>query len=141
MSRNSWALIAAVLAVVAIVALGFWILGSPAHERQVHQDMRTVQALCTLAQQIDSNWRSSNKVLPANLSRFPASSSQDPTTNAPFIYRLKAGSEYELCATFLTDDLHERQNEDSYWLHPKGPHCFPLDASTSPPLPPYPASF
>lgn len=141
MNRNSWALIAAALAVVVVVVLGFWSLGSPGHERQIHQDRRTVQALNALAGRIDAKWKSSKEVLPSNLDRFDVTATQDPTTRAPFVYRSKAGSEYELCATFLTDNRNERQSEASFWLHPKGSFCFQFDASVPASPPPYPYSF
>jgi hypothetical protein len=139
MSRNTWAAIAAALAVVAVVTLGFWNLGTPVRERQVHQDVRTVQKLQLLAQSINRSWDSSNKALPSGLERFSTSATQDPTTHAPFIYRPKTSSQYELCATFLTDNRNERQSETPFWLHSKGTYCFQFDASM--PLAPPPVSF
>jgi hypothetical protein len=138
MSRNSVAMIAAAIAVVAAIVLGFWNLGSPARERVIHQDLRTVQALNRLAGQIQSSWRVANRVLPANLERFAASAKEDPTTRAPFVYHAKSGSQYELCATFLTDNRKAAaQDRARFWAHPSGPYCFTLDASVSPPPPPY----
>jgi len=131
MTRNSWALCAAILAVVIVVALAFWNIGSPAHERQVHQDVRTAQALCTLAGDINTKWENSNKVLPPNLDAFPASATRDPVTHAPFIFHPKAGTQYELCATFLTDNLNDYPNETPFWRHPKGPYCFQFDAASA----------
>lgn len=140
MNRNSWALIAAVLAVVIVIVLGFWSLGTPGHERQVHRDMRTVQALNRLSGEIDADWRSSKKI-PTSLDRFPAIATQDPTTHAPFVYHRKTDDEYELCTTFMTDNRNEQQSENSFWVHPQGPYCFQFDASVLAPQPPYPYSF
>lgn len=138
MSRNSLAAIAGGIAVIGAVAVGFWNLGSPARERQIHQDLRTVQALDRLADQIDNAWNHSNKVLPNNLDRIAANAAQDPTTHAPFLYHPKQSSQYELCATFLTDNgKTAEQNESPFWLHAKGDYCFQLDASAPPPQPPY----
>jgi hypothetical protein len=138
MNRNSWAMIAAVVAVVAALVLGFWNLGSPARERQIHQDVRTVQALNTLADQIQNSWKVSNRVLPASLDRFTPGAKEDPTTHALFIYHPKAGSQFELCATFLTDNRNAAaQGEASFWLHAGGPYCFQFDASVRVPQPYY----
>lgn len=141
MNRNTWAAIAAALAVAAVVALGFWNLGTPVHERQIHQDLRTVRALNTLAKDINGLWARSNKVLPSDLKGFPATATQDPTTNAPFIYHPKTSSQYEICAAFLIDNRNEQQNEAPFWLHSKGIHCFQLDASMPLPLPPVSFSY
>ncbi|HEV2490419.1 MAG TPA: hypothetical protein VGT03_11460 [Candidatus Acidoferrales bacterium] len=138
MNRNSWALIAAAIAVLAAAVLGFWNLGSPARERQIRQDLRTVQALEKLATQINQSWNGSNNVLPSDLERFPTSVKQDPTTHAPLVYHPKSGSQYELCATFLSDDRHTApESEAPFWLHPSGAHCFRLDASVNVPQAPY----
>lgn len=140
MSRNAGALIAAALIVVAIAAIAFWNLGTPGHERQVHQDLRTVQALQTLAVSINSSWSNNKGVLPVSLAQFPVGATHDPITNAPFIYHPpldpKADSEYELCAKFLTDNRHDQPNETPFWCHPKGIYCFTLDASRDVPPPP-----
>jgi hypothetical protein len=136
MTRNFWAALAAVIIVAAAIVLGFRNLGTPARERQIRQDVRTAQALQTLANKITMTWRA-GKTMPVNLAHFvPAEVTNDPTTHAPFIYHAKSGTQYELCATFLTDDRDERQSEASFWLHSKGAYCFELDASQEPPPPP-----
>lgn len=129
MTRNSWALCAAVLAVVIVVALAVWNIGSPAYERLVHQDMRTEQTLTTLAEGINSKWQNSNRVLPSNLDAFSASATHDPVTREPFVFHPKAGTQYELCATFLTDNLRDSSVQTPFWRHPKGPYCFQFDAA------------
>ncbi len=136
MTRNSWALCAAVLAVVIVVALAFWIIGSPSHERLVHQDMRTLQALHTLADEIHVSSYALKHTLPASLAEFPTGQAQDPTTHAPFIYHRGSGSQYQLCAIFLTDSLNDYPDEAPFWKHPEGAHCFQLDASLDAPSAP-----
>ena len=71
--------------------------------------------------------------MPLNLETIPLQSAQDPTTHAPFVYHVKADAEYELCAMFLTSDLHDKQSETPFWRHGKGLSCFELDASQEPP--------
>lgn len=138
MSRNRWALIVAVLAVLAAVTLGFWSLGSPRRERQIRQDLRTVQALERLAEQINHLWNESDNVLPRNLEQIPINVKQDPTTHAPLVYHPSSASQYQLCATFLSDDRDTApQSNATFWLHPSGTYCFQLDASVNVPAAPY----
>lgn len=136
MSRNSLAAIAAIVVVAAAIILGFWSLGTPARERQMHQDARTAQALQNLAGNITMKWRA-NKAMPLDLEHVsPVDSGKDPTTHAPFVYHQKNGTAYELCATFLTNDLSDNQSQAPFWRHGKGAYCFQLDATQEPPPPP-----
>jgi len=144
MNRDTWAAIAATIAVVVVIILGFRVLGGPGRQRLVQSDHRTVRAIAELAQQIKQSWDSSSnrdtlgKVLPANLDKFPASAKQDPLTHKPFTYRPKSNSEYELCATFALDSREAQdQNPDEHWAHPKGDYCLHLDAAQPVPQAPY----
>jgi hypothetical protein len=138
MNRDVWAAIAATIAVIVVIILGFRVLGGPRRQRLVQSDDRTVRALAELAQQIKQSWDSSGKVLPANLEKFPSSAKQDPLTHKSFTYRPRSNSEYELCATFALDSREAQdQNPDEHWAHPKGDYCFPLDASKPVPQAPY----
>jgi hypothetical protein len=145
MNRDTWAAIAAAVAVVVVIILGFRVLGGPGRQRLVQSDHRTVRALAELAQQIKQSWDSSaptdkndKKVLPANLDKFSASAKQDPLTHKPFTYRSKSNGEYELCATFALDSREAQDpNPDEHWAHPKGDYCFPLDAAKPVPQAPY----
>ena len=138
MSRDIWAATTATIVVVVIVTLGFRVLGGPGRQRLVQSDLRTLQKLGDLAQQIKLTWDRSGKELPANLGKFPNSAKQDPITNKSFTYRPKSNSEYELCATFATDSRDLRpQNTNELWAHPKGDYCFQLDASQQVPQVPY----
>jgi hypothetical protein len=140
MNRDVWATIAATIAVVVVVILGFHALGGPRSQRLIQSDHRTLRALSRLSEQINTKWTSSVGVLPANLDGFPDSEKRNPVTNKPFVYHPKAGNAYELCATFATDS-HDSQGQDSTdsWAHPKGDYCFQLDASQ--PAPPLPNSY
>jgi hypothetical protein len=144
MNRDTRAAIAATIAVVIVIILGFRVLGGPGRQRLVQSDHRTIRALAELAQQIKQSWDSSSnrdtlgKVLPANLDKFPASAKQDPLTHKPFTYRPKSNNEYELCATFALDSREAQdQNPDEHWAHPKGDYCFHLDAAQPVPQAPY----
>lgn len=136
MNRNLWGAIAATVAVAAAITLGFLSSGSPARERQRHQDARSVQALYTLADELHSNWFVAGKRLPPDLGSY-ASTAKDPTTNVPFVYHRETDSQYQLCATFIADNRSTPpQNGDAFWLHSKGSYCFQFDASANVPRPP-----
>jgi hypothetical protein len=140
MSRDARAAVIASIAVVAVIVLGFSLLGSPGTQRLIRSDERTVRSLAELAQKIETKWRTSNNELPANLDSVLEKEKQDPLTHKPFAYHPKSTSAYELCATFLTDNRHREPGEfDESWRHPKGDFCFSLDATQ--PVPPAPYYF
>jgi len=137
MNRDVWATIAAAVAVVVVVILGFQVLGGPANQRLVQADLQKVRTLSELARQIDMRWATGNKTLPANLDHFVPAAKQDPVSGTPFAYHPKSTEEYELCATFATDnrDLPKGNTPDP-WIHPKGEYCFQFDASQAVPYVP-----
>jgi hypothetical protein len=138
MNRNTGAAVAATIAVVVVVVLGFKVLGSPGTQRLVQADLKTVQALSQLAQQINLKWNNSGKALPTSLEKFPDQAKQNPVTHELFVYHPKANSEYELCATFVADNRDTQAlNTNDQWAHPKGQSCFQLDASQPVPQVPY----
>jgi len=138
MNRNTGAAIAATIVVAAVVIFGFFVLGSPATQRLVQSDLRTVRALAELAQQINQRWAGSGKTLPGDLERFPNSIKQDPISAKSFAYKPKSNSDYELCATFAADNRDTQAgNPDEHWIHPKGDYCFEFEASQQVPFVPY----
>ena len=138
MSRDVWAAIAATVSVAVVVILGFRVLGGPANQRSARADMHTVRTLAELAQEINHGWATGGKTLPANLEKFPSTLKQDPVSGAPFIYHSKSNEEYELCATFATDNrFAPTVNTADPWIHPKGEYCLQFQASRSLPSVPY----
>jgi hypothetical protein len=138
MTRNTWAAIAATVVVVAVIILGFRVLGGPSTQRLVQADLRTVRAIAQLAGQIDLKWAGSNKVLPANLDQFPSAEKQNPVTNKIFDYHPKSNSGFEVCSTFLANSRNlQPQNTPDPWAHPEGDYCFQFDASQPVPQVPY----
>lgn len=136
MSRNSLAATTAIIFVAAAIGFGFWNLGTPARERQIHQDVRTAQGVRALATKITATWETT-KTMPVDLEHVvPAYLTKDPTTHQMFTYHRKEGTAYELCAIFLTSDLNDRESETPFWRHGKGSYCFELDTSQDPPPPP-----
>jgi hypothetical protein len=138
MNRNTWAATAATILVVAVIILGFRVLGSPGTQRMVQSDLRTIRALAELAQQINGRWAAANKLLPEDLTNFPITTTQDLVSGKSFGYRAKSSSEYELCATFVRDNRNDPGiNTGDPWIHPKGDYCFQFDASRTVPSVPY----
>jgi hypothetical protein len=138
MSRDAWAAIAATVAVVVVVILGFRVLGGPANQRLVQADQRTLNALAELARQINNRWSTGARPLPADLEKIPSAAKQDPVSGKPFIYHPKSSEEYELCATLATDNRDARATAPTdRWLHPKGDFCFQFQASEQVPFVPY----
>jgi hypothetical protein len=141
MNRNTWAAIAATIAVAVVLALGFHVLGSPGTQRKVQFDLRTVRALAELAQQINQKWAGSAKVLPTSLEKFSTMTKLDSATYDSLGYHPKSNGQYELCAKFATDsrdsDVYGGHGGRAPWDHPKGDYCFQLDASQPVPQAPY----
>jgi hypothetical protein len=130
--------------VVGMLALGFFIAGSPSHQRDIRLDEERVNDLSTIQYEVINYWRLKD-VLPENLSllendltgfRLPA----DPETEAAYEYRVTGDLSFELCAVFK-----EKTEEDSdgmkypapvvydrgtpgstteVWSHEAGRHCF-----------------
>jgi hypothetical protein len=136
MNRNLVAALAATIAATVVVAMGFTVLGGPQRQRLVRTDLRTVQALSSLARQINAKWNAGGKTLPANLDNFPETAKKNPVTGAAFTYRQKAPQEYELCAKFITDDRDMPGSADNHWAHPKGDYCFSFDPTQNVPWTP-----
>jgi hypothetical protein len=138
MSRDTRAAVAATALVIVVVILGFRVLGSPANQRLVQADLRRVNALSQLAQQINRQWMTAGKTLPSNLDEFSSSLKQDPVSGKVFVYHAKSSDEYDLCATFATDESDARMHAAAdRWIHPKGDFCFQFQASEQVPWVPY----
>ena len=131
-----------VLAVVAVVAYGIVVVGSPTLERQRQFDDRRVNHL----QQIENAiglYDGVHHALPPNLQAISGQaqtfveSINDPVTNVPYTYLPGQGASYQLCATFSLDSSAEPANEYARpvpigsWQHPAGNYCFALNGEAS----------
>jgi len=129
-SRDLLMGIASTAVVLFVVILGFVRIGGPSTQRMLRGDQRRVQDLYELTQQIQNHWRLSDHALPRDLSELSGVAISDPITRAPYEYRVKQGSRYELCATFSADSKQDdgAENRDE-WSHSAGHHCFSMDAA------------
>ena len=95
-----------ILVVIGIIA-GFWIAGSPAHQRDVRFDEQRVNDLATIQSQVIYFWQAKQR-LPQNLDELTTGvekfiAPKDPETGADYDYRIvKSPYSFELCAVFLT---------------------------------------
>ena len=134
-------LVAAAIAVMAgAVGAGLYVLGSPAHQRDLRLDQRRVDDLALLSQAIDDYARL-HGAPPADLHALqlgpdPARFTRDPVTAVPYGYGTASARGYRLCATFaaatppqaaagygMLPNLHGVRRP-----HPAGHHCFDLPA-------------
>ena len=125
------------IAIVLILALGFWQLGSPRVQREFRADGERVRQLYQLSLGIKDYWSAHASQLPSSLDQLPNGAYADPVTYAPYEYHKKQESQYELCAVFVHSSGRAKNvfGADA-WIHPAGHHCFQLDASTAAQFPP-----
>jgi hypothetical protein len=55
---------------------------------------------------------------------------KDPETGQPYTYRVTGKTTYELCATF---SLERKSEQNVFWNHPAGEHCFTINVLDPPP--------
>jgi hypothetical protein len=124
--------VGAAAVVVAVLALGFRLLGPPRNQRAIGADERRVSDLRGIAQALQARQTPQLPATLADLTQSPMLHLHDPLTNTPYEYHPKTGSSYQLCATFETasaEDDSEFQQPSPFWRHLKGHQCFELDAT------------
>jgi len=123
------------LAVLGIIVGGFFIVGTPAEQRDRRFDEKRVNHLQQLQSHIVNYWQQKEK-LPQNLAQLEDSISgflvpTDPQSQEPYEYRVTGDLSFELCATFKTASKDFGQARKPYygvygqnWEHEKGRNCF-----------------
>jgi hypothetical protein len=145
-SRNLIFSVIASLAVVGTFVTGLRVAGMPAEQRRMEADHRRVNDLRNIAGAINiwhdrANINKTIPSLPPTLEdlrdrRF-VQRITDPETGATYEYQVKSAATYELCATFLGDEVTEQAQpgrRSSFWNHGSGRACFALDATRSAPF-------
>ncbi|NJL48047.1 MAG: hypothetical protein HC929_11875 [Leptolyngbyaceae cyanobacterium SM2_5_2] len=125
-------------AVIAGIVGGFWVLGTPARQREIAADRQRLQDLGAIAQNLHQQYLNQPDTyqLPDTLPT--AESRNDPLTNQPYEYERQGDRNFQLCATFDTDSrtypLANRPNDPALerWHHPQGRHCFTFEVSEYP---------
>lgn len=120
------------IAVIAAVAAGLVVLGSPSAQRSRRLDRKRVADLQMMTLLID-NYASSNRRLPESSGELDgaagsAARSFDPVTAQEYEYRPGTDNSYELCAVF------ERSSgaRQGVWDHGAGRRCFQRQAKVDP---------
>jgi len=153
---------AGIVIVLTGIIGGFLVVGSPKTQRTLRFDQQRVNDLSNIQWQIINHWQRVGK-LPVSLSELtdPISGNiipNDPETDAPYEYRAKASTTFELCANFglpTRDDKGRGEygrggisyptiiypgDRDSNWNHQAGRTCFErkIDPERYPPTPKQP---
>jgi hypothetical protein len=118
-----------VLVVVAAIAAGIVMVGSPDEARAVRMDARRVDDLQGIERAV--NFYHSNKGrIPASLDELGREPgvriTNDPATGLPYSYRRAGDDAFELCGTFERDSVPRVAAGVDRWEHPAGRHCFAL---------------
>ena len=138
---GGWLARAAAVAGLAVIAVGFYVSGSPSDVRLRKLDLERVRDLHNVTFALTA-FHYLNHRLPTVLDSIRyehrarvAGALVDPVTGEPYGYRVldSAAGRYELCAVFQTADTtggRGGQFEPSdFWNHGPGRHCFTLTAS------------
>jgi len=125
-----------VFIIISIIA-GFVIMGSPQTQRMKRMDGERISDLQGIQWQIVNYWQQ-KKALPSKLSDLEDSISgyvvpMDPNTDESYMYRVKEGLVFELCATFDLSSVGSQIGNERYpvksiygetWEHKAGDVCF-----------------
>lgn len=103
-SKNKTYALAVGVAVLLVIGLGFFIIGSPAKQRMLKIDQQKVYHLQNIQNEIVSYWQAKQK-LPARLEDVEDSLAYftlplDPETQVNYEYNVVGPLSFELCATF-----------------------------------------
>ncbi len=135
------AIATSVVILLAFVA-GFFVVGSPAHQRDIRMDENRISDLQSIQYQVLFYWQQKDS-LPESLDSLndPLYGYEvpiDPITDEAYRYSVEDDLSFSLCATFSTSS-DERGNEYQYverspypvvgdtftdWTHDVGEHCF-----------------
>lgn len=133
-----------VLAVLAAIGGGLYLIGSPGKARDLNFDRQRLSHLQQIANQLD-NYASINKRMPESLEELKKSrnafvdSIGDPETQAPYEFAKFTGTTYELCATFTYNSEDAKDGprhyspygygESDFWNHEAGRKCYQLSTN------------
>lgn len=107
----------ATFTIVAAVAAGLDVAGTPSDQRQLEADAHRVRDLQNMERNIRAHPQDRQLL-------------RDPETGQPYQFRAKAGTAYELCATFNRPSPNEPGREKlNFWTHGAGRTCFQLDSA------------
>ncbi len=129
------------MVVVGAVVWGVALVGKPGTARLQRFDQQRLEDLQTIFREVQSLCQDPDikhelkRALPetldelAALARSERISLTDPETRQRYVYTVKDGATYELCATF---SLERNSDREVFWNHSSGRHCFTVDALDPP---------
>lgn len=122
---------------VVLIALTFFVVGSPTQARLERLDNERVSALMTVQYAVEFYY-TSNGSLPESLDQldqfnFGSTNFTDPVSGTPYDYTPSEGGAYTICATFDTNTEDVSRKDASMvstqdWQHPAGNYCFSKSA-------------
>jgi hypothetical protein len=126
--------------VIATIAWGFYLVGSPEYRRLQRVDERRLDELKTIANEIRSivkpnHEKELREPVPATLeeaakrARHIKIALRDPESGEPYRYVVKSETTFEICAKFA---LPRNSDLEVFWNHPAGQHCFTVDLLNPP---------
>jgi Domain of unknown function (DUF5671) len=131
--------LASAAAVVAVVGIGFTLLGSPKAQRLVSADRQRVEDLQAIARETHlRRGRPGGADLPEQLDQITFGQPgarlrlKDPETQAAYEYQKRGQTAYELCAAFAMASDAPQDVRSRCWSHPQGRHCYALDSTVAP---------
>lgn len=123
-----WSMVVSAVILTSII-IGFIIIGSPKHQRDVNFDNQRVNDLSNIQYQV-VNYYQQKGVLPDSLKQVadPLSGNmipQDPESSLDYTYNITGKFTFSLCADFKTDSsgssfINDREN----WKHEAAKTCF-----------------
>lgn len=131
------AIASSAIIIVSIIG-GFFLVGTPGQQRQARLDMQRVNDLSSIQSEVVSYW-TRNGELPASLNAISSDLTYfqiptDPISGEAYLYRVKSDLNFELCATFSTEDDGEGLSNSRYsylgtglsetFAHGVGETCF-----------------
>ena len=140
-AARTWPARAAGTAVVLVLALGLWLVGTPAQVRRQALDQRRIEDLQSLSQEVNA-FEAAQHRLPATTDELrewnPGRSPlhwRDPVRRTLYAYRSLDAGRFALCATFDAADSVAPYGGgvDDFWRHGAGPVCFKFRATQSEP--------
>jgi hypothetical protein len=128
--------VAVALVAAAAVGAGLVMIGSPGEARLRRFDERRVADLRQISRSVALYW-TVHEALPESLAQLADLGGVtvpvgDPSTGAPYSYRVLDPARYELCAVFdrAVEELAPRST-DEFWSHSEGRQCFELAPTES----------
>ncbi len=138
-AKMTWLARTSLVVLLVAVVGGFFIIESPADQRQRALDDERVEHLWEVETAVENYWWQ-NEELPESLDVIDSELPVDPGTEEAYEYALLSDTSYELCATFAFEGEKDRYarpvmiegilEERSYYNHEAGRDCFERSVET-----------